>query len=256
MSPSPTAALLIIGNEILSGRTRDANLQTLGEALARQGIRLRETRIVEDRYDAIVHALNALRTSFDMVFTTGGIGPTHDDITTECVAAAFGRVVQENTEAALRLKAYYAGDGMNDARLKMARVVAGATLIDNPLSAAPGFAIENVYVLPGVPHILQAMLPALLTSLPTGPAIDSQAVTAWLRESEIAAELTAIQACFPTLDIGSYPFSRNGRFGTSLVVRGTDGSARAAAAAAITDMLRARGAEFSAAPLASHAART
>ncbi len=250
MSRSPTAALLIIGNEILAGRTRDANLQTLGDALAGQGIRLRETRIVEDRYDAIVHAVNALRASFDFVFTTGGIGPTHDDITTECIAAAFGRVVQENPDAARRLVAYYAAEGMNDARLKMARVVAGAALLDNPVSAAPGFVIENVFVLPGVPRILQAMLPGLLARLPCAPVIGSESITAWLRESEIAAELTTIQAAFPTLDIGSYPFSRDDRFGTSLVVRGTDGKAREAATAAIANMLRARGAEFSAGPAA------
>ena len=244
MYRSPTAALLIIGNEILSGRTRDANLQILGESLARHGIRVQETRVVEDRFDAIVHAVNALRASYDWVFTTGGIGPTHDDITTECMAAAFGRVVREDAEAVRRLTAYYSAGEMNEARLKMARIVAGAELLDNPVSAAPGFKIENVFVLPGVPRILQAMLPGLLTRLPSGAPIGSQSVTVWLRESEIAAELEAIQARFPSLGIGSYPFTREERFGTSLVVRGTAAPARAAAVAAIVSLLKERSAEY------------
>lgn len=244
MTAPRSAALLIIGNEILSGRTRDANLQTLGEALAAHGIRLRETRVVEDRFEAIVHAVNALRASHDFVFTTGGIGPTHDDITTECIAAALGRPVTADPEAVRRLAAYYPAGEMNEARLKMAKVAAGAELIDNPVSAAPGFRIENVFVLPGVPRILQAMLPGVLARLPSGTPIASTAVTAWLRESEIALDLSAVQARFPTVDIGSYPFAREGRLGTSLVVRGTDAQARVDAAAAIADMLRAAGAEF------------
>lgn len=232
-----SAAVLVIGNEILSGRTRDANLQTLAGALARRGIRLQEARVVEDRFEAIVHALNALRATHDFVFTTGGIGPTHDDITTACVAAAFGRSVVEDPEAVRRLVAYYPAGQMNDARRKMAQVVTGAELIDNPVSAAPGFRVENVFVLPGVPRILEAMLPDVMARLPAGAPIGSTAVTAWVRESEIATALGEVQAAHPDVDIGSYPFARDGRLGTSLVVRGTEAAARDAATRAIRAML-------------------
>jgi molybdenum cofactor synthesis domain-containing protein len=239
-----TAAVLVIGNEILSGRTRDANLQILAEALAERGIRLREARVVEDRFDAIVHGLNALRASHDFVFTTGGIGPTHDDITTECVAAALGYHVGENPEAVRRLTVYYPAGALNEARLKMARVLTGAALLDNPVTAAPGFHIENVFVLPGVPKILQAMLPAVLSRLPRGPAIVSHALTAWVRESEIAMALASIQDCHPGVDIGSYPFTRDGRLGTSLVMRSADADAVVAAADAVEALLVAIGTAF------------
>ncbi len=239
-----TAAVLIIGNEILSGRTRDANLQSLGEALAQHGIRVRETRIVEDRYDAIVQAVNSLRASYDFLFTTGGIGPTHDDITTDCIAAAMGRVVIENAEAVRRLSEYYPTGDLNQARLKMARIVAGAALLDNPVSAAPGYVIDNVFVLPGVPRILQAMIPGLLARLPRGDAIIGQTVTAFIRESEIAAELEAIQTRYPTLDLGSYPVVREGQFGTALVARGTSLADLNAAVAEITAMLETRRVKF------------
>jgi molybdenum cofactor synthesis domain-containing protein len=238
-----TAAILIIGNEILSGRTRDSNLQTLGETLAQHGIRVRETRVVEDRFDAIVHAVTALRAAYDFVFTTGGIGPTHDDITTDCIAAAFGRVVQEHPEAVKRLTEYYP-EGLNPARLKMARIVAGAELLDNPVSAAPGYRIENVFVLPGVPRILQAMLPGVLAKLPQHAAIVGRSITAYIRESEIAADLEAIQTLHRELDLGSYPFVRDGRFGTTLIARGTDQEALGAAVEKITKMLGAHQAEF------------
>ena len=237
-----TAAILIIGNEILSGRTRDANVQTLARALAAQGIRLDEVRVVADRHTAVVSAVNALRASHDFVFTTGGIGPTHDDITTECMAAAFGRVVVEDPEARAALTEYYGAAQLNEARLKMACVVSGASLIANPLSAAPGFQIGNVFVLPGVPKILEAMLPEVISRLPAGIAIGSRTVTAWLRESEIASELSAIQIAHPGIDIGSYPFMREERFGTALVVRGADATARDAAVSHIASMLAGRGA--------------
>ncbi|MEN9728626.1 MAG: hypothetical protein RL434_2992 [Pseudomonadota bacterium] len=239
-----TAAILIIGNEILSGRTRDANLQLLAKALGERGVRLLETRVVADRFEAIVAGVNALRASYDFVFTTGGIGPTHDDITTECVAAAFGRRVAEDPEAVRRLVEYYGAEAINEARLRMARVVSGATLIDNPVSAAPGFRIENVFVLPGVPRILEAMINDVISQLPQGAPIASLSVTVWLRESEIASRLSAIQDAHPTVDIGSYPFVRDERLGTSLVARGTTPEAVAAAMSAITDMLSATGAEF------------
>ena len=240
----PGAALLVIGNEILSGRTRDANVQTIGSALAGIGIRLREVRVVEDREAAIVAAVNTLRATYDYVFTTGGIGPTHDDITTDCVGAAFGREVRHDPVALELLTRYYGAEA-TETRLRMARVPLGASLIDNPVSAAPGFRLENVFVLPGVPRILQAMLPGVLATLPGGPPIVSRSVTAWVRESDIAGDLAAVQARWPALDVGSYPFARDGRFGTSLVVRGNDATAVTAAAAAIAGFLQARAVEFS-----------
>ncbi len=240
------AAVVVIGNEILSGRTRDANIQTIGAALAGIGIRLREVRVVEDRPPAIIEAVNALRAKYAYVFTTGGIGPTHDDITTDCVGAAFGREVGHDPVAVELLTRYYGAAEATETRLRMARVPRGATLIDNPVSAAPGFRVENVFVLPGVPRILQAMLPGVLATLPGGPPIVSQTVTAWVRESDVALELAAVQARYPALDLGSYPFTREGRFGTSLVVRGNEAAAVAAAAAEVAGFLRQRGVEFSA----------
>jgi len=243
----PGAAVVVIGNEILSGRTRDANVQAIGGALGASGIRLREVRIVEDREAAIVDAVNALRARYDYVFTTGGIGPTHDDITTDCIGAAFGLEVHHDPAAVERLVRYYGEAEATETRLRMARVPRGAVLIDNPVSAAPGFRVDNVFVLPGVPRILQGMLPGVLASLPGGPPIVSRSITAWVRESDVAQELAVVQAHHPGLDVGSYPFARDGRFGTSLVVRGNDAAAVAAAAAEIEAFLRARGVAFDAA---------
>lgn len=239
------AAVLVIGNEILSGRTRDANVQTIGSALGGIGIRLREVRVVEDREAAIVDAVNALRARYDYVFTTGGIGPTHDDITTDSIGAAFGVEVRHDPVAVDLLTRYYGAEA-TETRLRMARVPLGATLIDNPVSAAPGFRLGNVFVLPGVPRILQGMLPGVLATLPGGPPIVSRSVTAWVRESDVAAELAEVQARHPGLDVGSYPFARDGRFGTALVVRGNDAAAVAVAAGEIADFLRARAVEFDA----------
>lgn len=245
MSAEPAgAAVAVIGNEILSGRTRDANVQAIGSALATIGIRLREVRIVEDRLAAIVEAVNALRARYAHVFTTGGIGPTHDDITTDAIGAAFGREVRHDPQAVELLRRYYGPAEATETRLRMARVPAGATLLDNPVSAAPGFRVENVFVLPGVPRILQAMLPGVLAVLPGGPPIRSRSVTAWVRESDVAAELAAVQARHPDLDLGSYPFVRDGRFGTALVVRGNDAAGVERAAGEVASFLRARGVDF------------
>lgn len=244
-SPSPSAAVLVIGNEILSGRTRDANVQSIATALGAVGIRLREVRIVEDREPAIVGAIDALRASHDYVFTTGGIGPTHDDITTDCIGAAFGREVRHHPEAVARLTNYYGAADATETRLRMARIPDGASLIDNPVSAAPGFRLENVFVLPGVPRILQAMLPEVLATLPGGPPIVSASITAWARESDLAIDLAAVQDRHPTVDLGSYPFLRKGRFGTTLVVRGADRAEVAAAADEVAAFLRERRFEFS-----------
>ncbi len=238
---TPTAAVLIIGNEILSGRTADANLNYIAKKMAGIGVRLSEARIVPDIESEIVGAVNELRARYTYVFTTGGIGPTHDDITAESIAAAFGVPVIEHPEARARLLAYYTETGFNPARLRMARVPQGAALINNPISAAPGFCIENVYVLAGVPDIMQAMLDNIAAQLKHGPDIHSIAISGTIAESLIAEELTAIAIRFPQTDIGSYPWFRQGKYGTSLVVRGTDQDAVKQATDAIFAMVEKRG---------------
>jgi len=217
---SPTACVLLIGNEILSGKTQDVNLQYLGSELAGLGVRLVEARVLPDDEHVIVSTVNECRERFDYVFTTGGIGPTHDDITAQCIADAFGRelILDEDAVACLRRGSYE----LNEARLKMARVPKGATLIENPLSNAPGFQVENVYVLAGVPSIARAMFETIAADLAAGPPIYSRNVDVFLREGDIAGPLEGIAAQHPQIDIGSYPFSRDGHFGANLVVRGTD----------------------------------
>lgn len=207
MDQKLTAALLIIGNEILSGRTQDANAAFIGKRLAERGIEFREIRVVRDDKAAIVAALNALRAQYTYVFTTGGIGPTHDDITAECVAAAFGVALEVHPEAYRRLNEYYKKQGsvLNDARMRMTRVPAGGTLVDNPVSIAPGFKIDNVFVMAGVPKIMQAMFDHVETMLGSGTPVQSRTVACNLREGDIAAALEAIQNQFPDIDIGSYP---------------------------------------------------
>ena len=217
-----TAAILVIGDEILSGRTKDANMGFLAERLTELGIRLREARVVPDDPEEIVAAVNALRARYDYVFTTGGIGPTHDDITAECIARAFGVPLLRHPEAVRRLEAHYEPGQLNEARLRMANVPEGGTLIDNPVSAAPGFRIGNVHVMAGVPRIMQAMFDGIAPTLKGGDRVLSRTVTCDLGEGVIAAGLGAIAAQFPTLSIGSYPYFRAGKFGTSLVLRGTD----------------------------------
>lgn len=241
---APSAAVLVIGNEILTGRTRDANLQILAGALAPLGIRIREARVVEDGEQAIVAAVTALRGAYDYVFTTGGIGPTHDDITTDSIARAFGVPVHDDPVALGMLRERYRDDELNAARLRMARIPAGAVLIPNPATAAPGFRLGNVFVLPGIPSIMQAMLPALLPGLATGPALLSRSITAFARESDVAAGLGAIQAAHPELELGSYPFLRDGRYGTSLVIRGTDPAALGDGVAAVAAMLAGLNCEY------------
>ncbi|MBB4286548.1 competence/damage-inducible protein A [Roseospira goensis] len=230
---TPTAALVIIGNEILSGRTQDSNAQVLAQRLGALGIPLREIRVVPDDQAAIVAAVNTLRARETYVFTTGGIGPTHDDITAASIAAAFDRPLIRHPEAVRIMTAHY-GDALNGARLKMAETPEGATLIDNPVSAAPGFRVENVFVLAGVPAIMRAMFESLASDLTGGPPILSRAVTAAVREGQVAASLAAIQARWPQVDIGSYPWARGGALGTTLVARGTD---RAVLEAVVTDLV-------------------
>ncbi len=239
---NPTACLLIIGNEVLSGRTRDANLQFLATRLGEIGIPLREARVIPDMPEVIIGTVNAVRPIFDHVFTTGGIGPTHDDITSECIAAAFGVPWEPHAEAWARLERHYKPGDFNAARQRMATMPRGAALIDNPISVAPGFTIGNVHVMAGVPRIMQSMFEALAPSLQGGPPIASRTVHAdGVMEGRIADGLADIQKQWPALDIGSYPYYRMGGGGVALVAKGTDTEAVEDAARAITMLLRATG---------------
>ena len=217
-----TAALLVIGDEILSGRTKDKNIGYIAEYLTAVGIDLMEVRVVGDDETAIVDALNALRHRYTYVFTTGGIGPTHDDITAECIAKAFGKALVIHPDIAVRIRARPAPPDVMASRMLMARVPEGARLIDNPTGGPQGFAIENVHVMAGIPLVMQAMLSSLEGKLRGGAVVKSLAVTAHLGESQIAAALGEIQSRYPAIDLGSYPFAKDGRFGTTLVMRGTD----------------------------------
>lgn len=221
-NPQPTAALLIIGNEILSGRTQDANLNYLAKTLGQIGVRLVECRVVTDTESAIIEAAKALSGQYDYVFTSGGIGPTHDDITTAAIAKAFGKKLTRHPEAEVRLRKHYKPEDINEARLKMADVPEGAVLIDNPVSSAPGFILNNVYVMAGVPRIMQAMLDGVKSQLKGGAVTLSRTISATVTEGYIAAELGVIQAAHANVEIGSYPFIRDGKLGVSLVSRSTD----------------------------------
>ena len=245
MSSAKTAAVLIIGNEILSGRTQDVNLNHLAQKLGERGIRLQEARIIADIEDDIIAALNACRSRYDYVFTTGGIGPTHDDITSACVAKAFGSELVLNAEAKALLESHYADPAdLNAARLRMAHIPAGAELVHNPISKAPGFRMDNVYVLAGVPSVMRAQFEGIADQLARHDPVQSRTVTAFIGEGSIAEELGAIQDRFPTLDIGSYPFMKQGRIGTNLVCRGTDTGALDRAVAVIEAVVRGQGAEI------------
>lgn len=238
-----TAALVIIGNEILSGRTQDVNLPFLAKRLNELGVQLREVRVVPDVEGRIVEAVNACRPAFDYVFTTGGIGPTHDDITTQAIAKAFGVPLVLDAEAVRRLAEHYGEAELNEARLRMARVPEGAKLIDNPVSKAPGFCIENVFVFAGVPRIMQAMFENVKHVLTGGAVVKSRAIAAFLLEGEIAAGLARLQQRYPDLEIGSYPFLRHGKLGTSVVLRGTEEERIADAAEELIAFLRHLGGE-------------
>ncbi|GAB0115533.1 competence/damage-inducible protein A [Acidisoma sp. C75] len=236
--PNPTACLLVIGNEILSGRTQDVNINFLARRLGQIGIPLREVRVIPDVAETIIRTVNEVRAAFDHVFTTGGIGPTHDDITSECIAAAFGVPWEINQEAYAIMNARYAEGEFNAARQRMATMPRGAALILNSVSAAPGFSIGNVHVMAGVPRIMQAMFESLAPTLEGGAPIISRAVYALgLLEGAIAAELEAIQKRYPMLDIGSYPFARNGQHGVAIVSKGTEVEAAEAATAEVTALM-------------------
>jgi len=220
----PTAALVLIGNELLSGRTQDKNMAFIGARLAARGIALTEARVIADVPEVIVSTVNALRQQYTYVFTTGGIGPTHDDITAQCVAQAFGVKLLVHAEAERRLIEYFASREIepNADRMRMALIPSGASLIDNPVSIAPGFQIDNVFVMAGVPKIMQAMFENLESDLCVGPSIQSVSVLCDLPEGTLASSLRKLQEQYPNLDLGSYPVSVENGMRVSLVAKGTD----------------------------------
>ena len=234
-----TAGVIVIGNEILSGRTQDTNLQFIAKHLVGKGVSIREALVVPDVKPIIVATVNDYRSRFDYVLTTGGIGPTHDDITTDCIAAAFNVDVVINADIEKRIRSRPAPDAVLASRLRMARVPEGAMLIDNPTGGPQGFSINNVYVMAGIPLVMQAMLSTIEFS--GGAVVHSRSITAHLGESEIADDLSAIQNAYPGIDLGSYPFYRNDVYGTSLVMRGTDESALDAALNELRAVITKRG---------------
>ncbi|MBY6002975.1 competence/damage-inducible protein A [Salipiger bermudensis] len=238
---NPTAAMIVIGDEILSGRTRDSNMNHLARELTKVGITLREARVVSDDRDAIIDAINALRAQVDHVFTSGGIGPTHDDITADCIAAAFGVSIDIREDAYALLAAHYERQGseFNAARQRMARIPEGAVLIENPVSIAPGFAMENVHVMAGVPAVFEAMVASVLPKLTGGAPLLSQNLRIERGEGEIAGPLSELASEFTDLSIGSYPFQKNGIYGANIVIRGADGARVDAAMTRLCEMFPA-----------------
>ncbi|MFQ6547330.1 competence/damage-inducible protein A [Aestuariibius sp. 2305UL40-4] len=236
---NPNAAMLVIGDEILSGRTRDANMHHLAARLTAHGITLAEARVVGDDKAAIVAAVRALSDEYDHLFTSGGIGPTHDDITADCVAEAMGATIRIRDDARSILEAHYqrAGTELNEARLRMARVPEGAVLIDNPISAAPGFTIGNVHVMAGVPAIFEAMVASVLPTLTGGAPLLSQSLRIERGEGDIAGPLGDLAERYGDLSFGSYPFQKDGIFGAQVVVRGTDARRIDAAMVELTKLL-------------------
>lgn len=235
-----TASLVVIGDEILSGRTQDANIAYLAKWLGIQGIRLREVRVVADDMAAIANAVNAVRILYDYVFTTGGIGPTHDDITVDAIAAALGVEVVLHPQAVAILTTHY-GDRINDARLRMARVPAGAELIANPRTQAPGIRIGNIFIMAGVPAITRSMLESLDGQLPGGLPVLTRTIAAWTVESRVAALLAQVEKTNEGVQIGSYPFWRDGRTGANFVLRSLDQMTLDATAAALITALAVEG---------------
>jgi molybdenum cofactor synthesis domain-containing protein len=238
-----TAALLVIGDEILSGRTKDKNIGTIADHLNAIGIQLHEVRILPDVEEAIIAGLNALRARYDYVFTTGGIGPTHDDITADAVARAFGVGIDVDERALAPMKAYFERRGveLTPARLRMARIPFGAELVENKVSIAPGFMLGNVIVMAGIPAVMQAMLEAVTQRLRTGKKVLAHAIDLHRPEGEIAAMFEAHQRRYPDVAMGSYPFYRDGRPGTQLVLRSTDAARLAMAKDELVSELTSRG---------------
>ena len=241
---NPTACLLVIGNEVLSGRTQDLNTKFLAARLGEIGLPLREVRVIPDLAETIITTVNEVRARFDQVFTTGGIGPTHDDITSECIAAAFGVPWEPHPEAWARMERHYEPGEFNAARQRMATMPRGATLIENAVSVAPGFTIGNVHVMAGVPRIMQSMFDWLAPRLPGGTPVAMRAVhAAGLLEGNVAEGLAAIQARYPGVDLGSYPYYRGSGNGVALVAKGTDPAALEAAVGEVAQLIRAQGKE-------------
>ena len=239
---NPTACIVVIGNEVLSGRTQDANIRFLAQNLGDMGIPVREVRIIPDVANTIVNTINEVRAAFDHVFTTGGIGPTHDDITSECIAQAFGVPWEPQPVVWARMEAHYAAGQFNAARQRMATMPRGAVLIDNGASIAPGFSIGNVHVMAGVPAIMRAMFEMLAPTLQRGAPVVSRSVHAVnVREGDIAEGLTEIQNRYPLLDIGSYPYFRDNGPGVAIVAKGTDANSAEAAIAEVTTMFSSQG---------------
>jgi molybdenum cofactor synthesis domain-containing protein len=237
-----TAAILIIGNEILSGRTQDLNIQFLAKRLGELGIRLNQARVIADETPHIIACVREMAATHTHVFTTGGIGFTHDDITAMSMAQAFNVAIDEHPTALKILQEYY-GDALNEARRRMALIPVGATLIDNPVSKAPGFQMQNVFVLPGVPSVMQAMFEGLVGQLSGGAPILFSAVSCRLPEGIIADELAQLQDRHPEIEIGSYPYFKQGILGVSLVMRGIDPESLASATADVSEMIRGLGGE-------------
>ena len=222
MSEKVTASILIIGNEILSGRTQDVNISYIAKTLGDWGIVVEHCRVIPDVEQIIIDTVNEVRSEYDYVFTTGGIGPTHDDITAECIAKAFSVGLEQNEEIASRIKRRPAPDDVMKSRLRMARVPVGSNLIDNPTGGPQGFAMENVFVMAGIPSVMQAMLSSLDGKLKTGKVVRSYSVRLYLGESQIAEALSQLQDQNPLVDIGSYPFFKDDKYGTVIVIRGTE----------------------------------
>ncbi len=237
----PTAAYLAIGDEILSGRIHESNGHVLAQYLSEIGVRLVEMRVVSDDHSAIVAAVRALSSAADHLFTSGGIGPTHDDITADAVAEAFGAPIDVRADARAILEAYYGEGDLNAARLRMARIPEGATLIDNPVSRAPGFTLRNAHVLAGVPIIFKEMLNALKPTLKGGPRTLSWSLRGDAPEGELAAGLAEIDAAHPGLAVGVYPFYRGG-LGATVVLRSASRETLEAAAARVRELMRSAGA--------------
>jgi molybdenum cofactor synthesis domain-containing protein len=236
-----TACVLIIGNEILSGRTQDTNLAYIATGLNEVGVTLREARVIPDIPEVIVATVNEVRAKYDYVFTTGGIGPTHDDITSECVARAFGVPWTLHPEAHKLFLDHYKPGELNEARLRMAHTPEGASLILNPVSRAPGFRMDNVFVMAGIPRVMQGMFDGVKHQLTGGRPVLSRTVSCHLPEGIIAKGLGEIQTRYADLDLGSYPFYRRGEFGTSLVLRGRDIERLIAATQEVVEMVRSLG---------------
>jgi molybdenum cofactor synthesis domain-containing protein len=236
-----TACVLIIGNEILSGRTQDTNLNYLATGLNEVGVTLREARVIPDIAEVIIATVNEMRARYDYVFTTGGIGPTHDDITSECVAKAFGVPWVLHPEAHKLFLDHYKPGELNEARLRMAHTPEGASLIRNPVSRAPGFRMGNVFVMAGIPRVMQSMFDGIKHDLKGGRPMLARTVSCHLPEGIIAKGLGEIQARYADLDLGSYPFYRRGEFGTSLVLRGRDPERLAAGTEEVVALVRGLG---------------